>query len=157
VVSVLPGDGAGGLGTPAHHDVGAFHSGLSVGDLDEDGAPDIVVTRGDQKLGVLLSEPGGFAPVAAYELAAGARMVPFTAIADVDGDGHRDVVAPHPSLGTVLLFLGDGTGALATPISIVVGGLADGVVVADVLGDARADIAVALPGFDVIAVVERTD
>jgi gliding motility-associated-like protein len=57
-IFVLKGDGTGGFGAPQAFEVGSTPFGVAIGDLDEDGEPDIVATNfGDGTLCILLSKP----------------------------------------------------------------------------------------------------
>src|SRR5262249_37716730 len=70
------------------------------------------------------------------------------AAADVDGDGHLDVVAADTTIGvadgdTVSVLLGDGTGALGAAARFKVGSYPRPVVAADWNGDGKTDVATA--------------
>jgi Bacterial Ig-like domain (group 3)/FG-GAP-like repeat len=86
------------------------------GDFDEDGIPDIAILNGNAKgtVGIALGDgQGGFGPVVNYN----AGAVPETmAVADLNGDGHLDLVVTdfNSSLVSVLLGNGDGTFKTAT-------------------------------------------
>jgi len=57
-IFVLRGDGAGGFGAPQSFDVGSSPFAIAIGDLDEDGKPDIVAANfGEGTLCLLLSNP----------------------------------------------------------------------------------------------------
>jgi cysteine-rich repeat protein len=98
---------------------------IGVGDLDDDGDGDLCVTgcangcsNPSSNLDVLLSNgDGSFAPAVSYPAKASAQ----TLVLDVTGDGQRDVVAlQFGEGGTVGVYPGDGSGAVANPIESVV-------------------------------------
>lgn len=127
-VSVLLGDGTGGLGAPAIFGIGAAGvSGIAIGDLNGDGKPDVVTADFGVPLAgaifpfqggvsVLLGDgAGGLGAPTVFPTGAGPTSV---AIADLNGDGRPDVVTanvvgdPLSPSSTVSVLLGDGTGGL---------------------------------------------
>ena len=66
-------------------------------------------------------------------------------IADFDGDGNRDVVVANNDFssfqGAIALLRGDGTGALAAPVTHTTGGNPRHISVGDFDGDGRPDLA----------------
>lgn len=151
VVRRFRGDGAGGftaLGAPTPlkqapgDDLGSYPQSVSVADVTEDGKPDVLVTRirmpgatpGTLGVSVLRGDGlGGIAELAESPFstggpgAAGGGGVNAThlQIADLDGDGHRDLVTinkhapttggldPNPVGATVSVLRGDGEGRFA--------------------------------------------
>lgn len=117
----------------------------SVGDIDCDGALDIAAGGS-----ILLGQGGG------WNLAATLDDAHISHLADMNGDGHLDLVTQDPSVG-LALYLGDGTGAGFAPASV---GLPDagytfqgapmdvayGIDVADLGGEPALDV-VRLAGF----------
>ena len=58
MVSVLRGDGAGGLGAPESFMVGMTPFAVAAADFNEDGVPDLVTANnGDSTVSVLISAP----------------------------------------------------------------------------------------------------
>jgi hypothetical protein len=150
-VVVLLGSGNGSF-TPAQgspfSDGGAQPVTVAIGDVNNDGRPDIV-TAGSG-LGVLLnSGTGTFTAVRGSPFQAGANPI-AVALGDFNGDGNLDTaVSGGGANGTVTILLGNGTGTFsATGTAISVGVNPGGVVTADFNGDGRADLAVAVAGND---------
>lgn len=120
-ISLAFGDGRGNFTrAPQSFPVGPSPYPFGVGDVNNDGWPDIVATatatgpsRREQlpfsrALTLLLSDgKGGLAP----------RQLPlrtgepwFAAIADFNGDGKPDIVATHHELNAMTVMIGDGRG-----------------------------------------------
>jgi hypothetical protein len=149
-VFVLLGDGRGGFARAAGSPVAAFagvkaHShGLAVADVNGDGTLDL--TLGHQETGaiaVLLGDgKGRFAAGPGSPLRLGRGFYPH-ALADVDGDGKIDLVAPDILGSAIVVALGDGRGGFsAAPGSpIAVKARPFYVLIADLNGDGRTDVA----------------
>jgi hypothetical protein len=109
-VIFLPGDGAGGFGPAWTAPVGDFPFAAAAADFDEDGELDLVVSN-FYDLSVLLGNgEGTFQPE--YRVPHGGELAKFPVTADLDGDGHVDIVVALrgvPYLVGVLLGHGDGT------------------------------------------------
>jgi len=113
-VWVYPVDRVTGLGAPIVHDLGSqfrFPSfGLAVGDLDKDGRPDMVLTDVGN---VLEQQPPGIRIL--YTEANGqlgrsvklpaARGIGAVAVADLDGNGHDDIVGLQNSWNVMQFHL----------------------------------------------------
>jgi uncharacterized repeat protein (TIGR01451 family) len=148
-VSVLLGNGDGTFGAPVTFNTGTGPEGLAVGDLNNDGFQDIVVTNynagqpaGGNNVSVLLGNGNGtFQAAVPYATQDGAR---FVAIADL-GNGKPDlVVGTGNGYVSVLLGNGNGTFQAATNYLVGAGGLASfGVAVDDYNLDGKMDVAVA--------------
>lgn len=125
-MGVFPNDGTGAFGPATMHPLGiesewASTSSLTVGDLNDDGYPDVVasgpVKIDDPDFGLI---DVGFAVVALNDGAGGftvgqplelARNAVRTALTDLDGDGNLDLATGGN--GTIATFLGDGHGSFA--------------------------------------------
>lgn len=117
-VNILAGDAAGGLLSPLHLPVGEGCRRLVAGDLDLDGALDLVVTRNAFEdysgVGVLLGDgAGGFSALATYNT----TLEPGDlALCDLNADDRPDLVATDHLEGDaeISAFLGDGMGILVS-------------------------------------------
>ncbi|MEW6278092.1 MAG: FG-GAP-like repeat-containing protein, partial [Candidatus Eremiobacterota bacterium] len=153
-VSVLLGDGAGGLapatGSPFATGSGGVR-GVAVADFNGDGRIDAATVNATGTVSVLLGDgAGGLAPAAGSPFfAVGAQCVSI-AVGDLNGDSRPDVATSNVNgsntVNSVSVLLGDGTGALAPAAGspIAVGGIRPvAVATADFNGDGRTDLVTA--------------
>lgn len=155
-VSVLAGDGRGGLGAVPGSPFGSggsFPNSVATGDFNGDVKPDVAVTNhrtGD--VSVLLGDGrGGLAPATGSPFASGGFHPVSIAAGDVSGDRKIDVAVASSS-GDVSVLLGDGRGVLhpASGSPFVSGGFhPTSIGLADVNGDGRLDLAVTNSSGDV--------
>ena len=114
-VAVLLNDGAGGFLAPVSYEVGGLGSSLNsvaVGDMTNDGRPDIVAGQfggGVGNVSVLAGDGAGGFVEPAMVTAALSFGVRSLAVANFDGDANLDVVTAHSDGGLAVLF-GDGAG-----------------------------------------------
>jgi hypothetical protein len=142
---VLLGDGTGSLRQVGTVDDIANPNGIALGDANGDGVPDIGVANHDtEHVTVLLGDgAGGFDLAPGSPLVAGVEPHPHAVLwADLDGDGHQDLLVDHRNGHAVLALRGVGDGSFERPgIAIPVGGDPyRGMALADVDGDGRADL-----------------
>ncbi len=148
-VSVLLGNGDGAFQSPVSYGIGAYYpTWVAIGDVNGDGKPDLAVASNCQSFGncgygpvsVLLGNGDGtFQAPANYVLGTPQAVV----IADVNSDGHPDLVVGELSGGAdVLLGNGDGTFQVTARFSSG-GGEALSIASGDVNGDGHPDLVVA--------------
>lgn len=124
--------------------------GIAIGDVTGDGKPDIAAGSAfNTTYGVAVFKNIGtvgypsFAPLTDYTITSSPTDV---ALYDMDDDGKNDIIATASSGNALLVFKNNGTGGnvgFAPAISFATGNGPYGLVVADISGDGKPDIAVA--------------
>lgn len=155
VVTSGQGDRTRAVGVVLQHGDGSFappvylaatsltiNQGVAIGDVDSDGRAELVVAV-DDHIGLWRVQAGTL--VYAGELATAGGVGPLT-LADVNGDGRRDLVIAHGGGAGVGLYLQQPGGALGSESRYI--GYApwpqpDVLAVADISGDGRIDIVLA--------------
>ncbi len=113
---------------------------LALGDIDGDGVADYVQAN---ESGIVVhsgfrgGDPSGIGPMFFFELA-----VRDVVLADLDADGHLDLAATQPLDDVVVVYFGDGKGALDGPLRIRAGRQPEFLAAGDFDGDGRNDLAV---------------
>ena len=153
LVSILRGNGAGGVGNGTFAASVTFTTGLrpvgiACADFDHDGVLDLATAdNGGGTVSVLLGKKTGgradgtFAPGVAYPCGNGPYAL---TTGDFDGDGIVDIAVTldiDPGAVTILKGIGDGT--FGAGASYPAGSLLTGIAAADVNGDGITDLAVA--------------
>ncbi len=151
-VSILLGNGDGTFAPKASYPTGSGSTALVVGDLNGDGHPDIAVANdGSPILSILIGNGDGTFQAVVNTPPETSTAAVSIAIADLNGDGHPDLVTTDDS-ASVDVFINQGSGAFATPVVYEtfqpVGAVSepDSVAVADLNGDHKLDLAVANRG-----------
>ncbi len=149
IVTVLLGEGRGGFrpapGPPLRVRSQPHPHTIGVCDADRDGSPDLVIDSwGENRFTFLRGDGrGGFA-APGVSIEAGRKPYRNLRLADLDGDGLCDLVAPNLAGGLVTLLTGDGAGHFSAHGRPFQGGPSPfAVAVADVNRDGRPDILVA--------------
>jgi MYXO-CTERM domain-containing protein len=94
----------------------------------------------DQTLSVMLGKNDGtFAPAVLVSLAS--KPTQFV-LADVDGDGHPDLLVPDSAADTLDIYLNDGHGGFAAPLPTAAGDRPFSIAGADLDGDGDVDLVV---------------
>lgn len=143
----------GTFNAPLAYAVGGDPQALAVADLDGNGLADLAVATTSNVVSVLLqTSAASFAPAVDY--ATGIQPIALKA-ADLDGDGRLDLLTANwgaslspGNLGLSLLVQG-APGTFGAPTHFATGYRSAALVVGDVNGDGRPDVAVAnagLPG-----------
>ena len=169
-VSVFLNTTAPGATTPSFATAQNFITGsipysVSIGDLNGDGKPDLIVANyGANTVSVLLNTtpPGAATPsfAAAQNFATG-RSPQSVAIADLNGDGRPDLVTANYGAGTVSVLLnttapGATTPSFATAQNFATGLAPVAVAIADLNGDGKPDLIVANRDSSTVSVLLNT-
>ena len=163
VVSVLLGNGNGTFQAAVSYNSGGYYAySVAVADVSGDGHPDLVVANYcnssisdcdhsvEGSVGVLLGNGDGtFQAAVTYN--SGGYEAYSVAVADVNGDGHPDLLVANCCVssdswanGAVGVLLGNGDGTFQAAPNYNSGGVnAQSIAVADVNGDGKPDLLVA--------------
>ncbi|MEO8225422.1 MAG: VCBS repeat-containing protein [Gammaproteobacteria bacterium] len=143
-VTAILGNGDGTFAAPVNSGPGVDSQSIAIADFDGDDVLDALVvtyegTGHPSTVGVLLGNgDGSFQAPTFTTLPNYAWQV---AAADLNADGHVDVVATDNILNQVYVLLGDGAGNFGVPTTYAVSG-AERLAIADYNGDTVPDIAV---------------
>jgi hypothetical protein len=149
VATVLLGDGQGGFAFASATGVDKASNGIAAGDFDGDGLVDLVVSSisndASDIVSVLLGRGDGtFEDAVAYPVGG---MPGFVAVADVNMDGHPDVVTENSNGNSISVLLGVGDGSFTASVDYDLGLSPMNLVVTDVDGDGKPDVAVSANSF----------
>ncbi|PYX32539.1 MAG: hypothetical protein DMG77_03100 [Acidobacteria bacterium] len=160
-VGVLLGNGDGTFQKATTYDTKYAIDSVAGADVNGDGKLDLLVASGgNSRVGVLLGNGDGtFQPVVIYE--SGGIGSHSVAVADVNGDGKPDLVvanicdtSANCAHGSVSVLMGNGDGTFQTAVSYDPGGTgAWSVAVADVNGDGKPDLVVAIFFYNTVGVL----
>ncbi|MGQ0552430.1 MAG: FG-GAP repeat domain-containing protein [Planctomycetota bacterium] len=146
-VSLYPGDGTGGLASPAFHATASNCSALAVGQVDADGILDVVALNVNltPTASVLLGTglASGFQPAINFPIAPGAQDLAL-GLFDADAVPDLAIVNGLGGLATVDILIGDGVGGFVFPTSFIIPAAGNAVDVGDVTGDGLVDVVVAV-------------
>jgi hypothetical protein len=155
-LTVIFGDGRGGLDVGSMLAAGLQPRGVAIGDLDQDDRLDIAAANlVTDSVGVYLQDPavpGTFFAQTPYPTGLGSRPR-AVAVGDLDGDGVADMVAVAEDDETIEVFVGTGAAAFMSAVEYGVGPQPYDVVLADFDGDRALDAAVANLGEGSVSVL----
>jgi hypothetical protein len=147
-VAILRGDGSGNL-SRSQDDISEEPNGgepvaMAVGDLNNDGRPDVVVAnQGTDNIGVLLGQADGSLQVHGFADSGTTTSKPNgIALLYANGDDKLDVAVSNSLSSDVSVLLGDGTGNFGPPRAFVTDQDPLAVAAGDVDGDEIPDLVV---------------
>jgi hypothetical protein len=120
--------------------------GLTRGDFNEDGKPDVMVTNaGSGTLSLFLGNGDGTFGNA-ISIVVGANPISVVS-ADFNGDGHQDIAVSLGNSQSFQVLFGNGNGIFQAPVTVAIPNIATStvgqLVAQDVNGDHKADLAIA--------------
>jgi hypothetical protein len=157
-VGVLLGNGDGTLQAPTAYSMGEEVTAIAVGDVNGDGHLDLIVATGSEignpdsgGVAVLLGKGDGtFQTAVSYS--SGGYIAIAVAIADLNGDGHPDLIVANRCTSfssncfsngaDVGILLGNGDGTFRPAVTYGSGGNTYAMAVADLNGDGTPDLVV---------------
>jgi hypothetical protein len=147
-ITVLLGNGAGGFaaapGSPVG--VGGGPGDIAAADLNGDGNVDLAVPvwQNNGRVAIMLGDgAGGLGPAPGSPVMLGVSSgTTEIALADLNRDGRRDLVAASSDSRTVSVRFGDGSGGFGAARAVAAGNSPTSLDVADLNADGRLDLAV---------------
>jgi len=137
-VAVFLGDGHGHLSARIGSTIGVPPTGLSAGDVNEDGHKDLVVSTAAGITVMLGDGQGHF--TAGGSFTAGNTPSAVVAVDDLNGDGHLDVAVSNSRSVDASVLLGDGTGSFGPARTFVADGEPLSIAAGDLNEDGLPDI-----------------
>ena len=137
-VSVLLGDGNGNFGSPINSPTGTYPMAMAVGDVNNDGFPDLVLAQ-ETVITVLLGNGDGTFRAPVNFSTGGAKLRSVT-LGDFNNDGNLDIAAGDYLYNNVEVLLGDGAGNFGTAATYPADGHSSDVAVGDFNNDGNLDL-----------------
>lgn len=141
-IVVLIGNGNGTFKTPVFYSTGSSENPafMVLGDFNNDGKPDAVVSNADGSISVLLNKGGGVFGTATV-IPGATKAGAWLATGDFNKDGKLDLVAADSGDNSVNILLGKGNGTFDSPSATEVDHSPGWVTVGDFNKDGNLDVA----------------
>jgi hypothetical protein len=155
-VVILAGNGSGGFAAPVSYTAGSSPRVVVATDLNRDSYLDMVVTNVNEGVVFSFTNNGdGTFPSVPTLVTSSINLPGDVAVADVNGDGNRDLVVAHTADPAVSVLLSNGDGGFFNPVDYSTAAGATGVAVGDVNADGKIDIVTANNAGDNISVLRN--
>jgi hypothetical protein len=151
-VDVYLGNGNGTFQAAVETGVGVDSFAITLADLNGDGKLDVIVGGPDQSAVAVFMGTGTAtlnAPVI-YAVGSGPAFPGSISVADLNGDGHPDVISSNASDETITVLYGSATGKLAAPVVVL--NHAGPLVTGDFNNNGNLDVAASIFGKDEFSV-----
>jgi hypothetical protein len=150
--------------SPITYATGNYSLSATIGDCNADGKPDIIVASAVDNIVSIFpnsSTPGNLSFSARQDLTVSSGGFPVSVIvADLDGDGMPDLACANAMTSSVSVFRNTGTPggppSFAANVDFTVGNTPNQVVVGDMDGDGKPDMATANNGDNTISLLRNT-
>ncbi|MGB2867530.1 MAG: FG-GAP-like repeat-containing protein [Bacteroidota bacterium] len=148
------------LGARTEVATGSLSYGISVGDLDGDGKPEVVVSNRSGSVGILrnTSSPGAISFAAKQEFAT-ADGASASAIGDFDDDGKPDLAVAADNAWEISLLKNSstpGTVTFSPHQDFVVGSSVGMILLSDLDGDGKPDVGISTPTTNTFSLFRNT-
>ena len=153
MIVARPGDRDGSNGN--YRTLTSNTPSVAIADFDEDGRPDLATCGNSTTVSILrnVTEPGALAMFGAASTTPVGPTLRDIAPADMNADGHTDVVGTDQTNGRVVVMRGLGDGTLQPLGTFVCGTAPSAVAVADFNADSRPDVTAANSGTSTVGVL----
>jgi hypothetical protein len=151
-ISALFNDGSGALQPRLEFPTGVLPSAIAIGDMNNDGKPDLVIANQGASTVTELFGNGGTGFQGRNDVNVG--TVPSdVALVDMNGDGRLDIVVTSAQSRDLVVVPSSSAGGFQLPVTTPVGLGPSRIALADVSLDGRPDYVVASTGSDTVTVV----
>ncbi len=142
-ISVLLGNGDGTFQPQQALFSGKTPSSIVIGDINNDGKPDLAVTNlGNNTVSIMLGNGNGTFNFVLQSVTTASGPISVT-LGDLNADGIPDLAVGNNGSSTVSVLLGNGNGTFQAQQTFATGNFARSLTMGDMNGDGKPDLAVA--------------
>ncbi|XHL94962.1 MAG: DUF4347 domain-containing protein [Microcoleus anatoxicus] len=155
IVSIRPGNGTGGFGTPTNFNVGNTPMSIASGNFNPDTFPDLAVVnanpQGTGSVSILLGNgTGGFSAATNFNVGGIPASV---AVGNFNADNFPDLAVGNSLSNNISILLGNGTGGFGAATNFGTGQAPNSIIVADFNVDGNLDLATANNGSNNVSIL----
>ncbi|MEK0191193.1 FG-GAP-like repeat-containing protein [Microcoleus anatoxicus] len=154
-VSIRPGNGTGGFGTPTNFNVGNTPISIASGNFNPDTFPDLAVVnanpQGTGSVSILLGNgTGGFSAATNFNVGGIPASV---AVGNFNTDNFPDLAVGNSLSNNISILFGNGTGGFGAATNFGTGQAPNSIIVADFNVDGNPDLATANNGSNNVSIL----